>query len=55
MYPLLIRLADPFLPGGVLISASVVANVTAIGALALLHRLAAHEIDRRQLTGRSGT
>ncbi|MDR7277211.1 mannosyltransferase family protein [Catenuloplanes atrovinosus] len=45
LYPLLIRLADPFLPGGVLISASVVANVTAIGALALLHRLAAHEID----------
>ncbi|WP_033346817.1 mannosyltransferase family protein, partial [Catenuloplanes japonicus] len=45
LYPLLIRLTDPILPGGTLTSASVVANVAAIGALALLHRLTAHETD----------
>ncbi|MBM2618559.1 DUF2029 domain-containing protein [Actinoplanes sp. LDG1-06] len=43
LYPLLIRVFDPLLPGGGLISALVVANAAAIGALALLHRLADHE------------
>ncbi|MFI5841795.1 mannosyltransferase family protein [Catenuloplanes sp. NPDC051500] len=45
LYPLLIRLADPILPGGGIASALVIANLSAIGALALLHRLAEHETD----------
>ncbi|WP_430791833.1 mannosyltransferase family protein [Actinoplanes sp. G11-F43] len=43
LYPILIRLFDPLLPGGGVVSALVVANLAAIGALAVLHRLAEHE------------
>jgi hypothetical protein len=47
LYPLLIHLADAVLPGGAVISALVVANVAAFGALAVLHRLAEHEFGVR--------
>ncbi|GAA1658906.1 mannosyltransferase family protein [Actinoplanes couchii] len=47
VYPLLIRLFDPALPGGALISALIIANVAAVGALAVLHRLADHEFGPR--------
>jgi hypothetical protein len=43
LYPLLIHVADPVLPGGGLVSALVVANVAAFGALAVLYRLAEYE------------
>jgi Gpi18-like mannosyltransferase len=43
LYPLLIHLTDPLLPGGAVVSALVVANAAALGALAVLHRLAEHE------------
>ncbi|WP_433307028.1 mannosyltransferase family protein [Actinoplanes sp. CA-030573] len=43
LYPLLIRVTDVLLPGGALVSALVVANAAAAGALAVLHRLAEHE------------
>jgi hypothetical protein len=43
LYPLLIHLGDAVLPGDALISALVVANLAAVGALAVLHRLAEHE------------
>lgn len=43
LYPMLIRVFDPVLPGGGMASALVVANAAAFGALALLHRLAQHE------------
>ncbi|WP_433796150.1 mannosyltransferase family protein [Actinoplanes sp. CA-252034] len=43
LYPLLIRSFDVILPGGPLISALVVANLAAWGALVMLHRLADHE------------
>lgn len=43
LYPLLVHVADVVLPGGVLVSALVVANAAALGALAVLHRLAEHE------------
>lgn len=47
LYPLLIRSFDVILPGGPLISALVVANLAAWGALVLLHRLADHEFGPR--------
>ncbi|WP_045744414.1 mannosyltransferase family protein [Actinoplanes rectilineatus] len=47
LYPLLIRLFDPLLPGGALISALVIANAAAFGTLAVLHRLADHEFGPR--------
>jgi hypothetical protein len=43
LYPLLIHLGDAVLPGDAQISALVVANLAALGALAVLHRLADHE------------
>ncbi|MEU4690671.1 mannosyltransferase family protein [Actinoplanes sp. NPDC023714] len=43
LHPLLIRLLDPVLPGGGQVAALVIANAAGIGALAVLHRLAAHE------------
>jgi hypothetical protein len=47
LYPLLVRIADAVLPGGMLISALVVANAAAFGTLAVLHRLAEHEFGPR--------
>ncbi|GAA2631423.1 mannosyltransferase family protein [Paractinoplanes durhamensis] len=47
LYPLLIRIGDAVLPGGALVSALVVANAAAIGALAVLHRLAEYEFGPR--------
>jgi Mannosyltransferase (PIG-V) len=47
LYPLLIRAFDVLLPGGPVISALVVANVAAWGALVMLHRLADHEFGPR--------
>jgi hypothetical protein len=47
LYPLLIRGADGLLPGGALAAALLVANAAAIGALAVLHRLADHEFGPR--------
>jgi hypothetical protein len=46
LFPLLIHLVDPVLPGNGVIAALVVANVAAAGALAVLHRLAEHEFGR---------
>jgi Mannosyltransferase (PIG-V) len=43
LYPLLIRVFDAILPGNAIVSALVVANVSAFGALVLLHRLASYE------------
>jgi hypothetical protein len=47
LYPLLVHLGDAVLPGDALISALVVANLAALGALAVLHRLADHEFGPR--------
>jgi len=47
LYPLLVHILDPILPGDGLVSALFVANVAAIGALAVLHRLADHEFGPR--------
>ena len=47
LYPMLIHVLDPVLPGGGVVSALVVANVAAYGALTLLHRLADHEFGPR--------
>jgi hypothetical protein len=47
LYPLLVHVFDAVLPGDALISALVVANVAAVGALAMLHRLAEHEFGPR--------
>jgi len=47
LYPLLVRAGDAVLPGGALVSALVVANAAAFGALAMLHRLAEHEFGPR--------
>ncbi|MET0423138.1 MAG: mannosyltransferase family protein [Actinoplanes sp.] len=43
LYPLLIHVLDPMLPGGGVVSALVVANLAAYGALTVLYRLADHE------------
>jgi len=43
LYPLLIRSFDALLPGDALVSALFVANAAAVGALAVLYRLADHE------------
>jgi hypothetical protein len=43
LYPLLIRILDPVLPGNAQISALIIANAAAFGALAVLHRLADYE------------
>jgi hypothetical protein len=45
LYPLLSAAADPVLPGNLLIAALIVSNVSAYGALVLLHRLATTEFD----------
>ncbi|WP_305788350.1 mannosyltransferase family protein [Symbioplanes lichenis] len=47
LYPLLIHVFDPMLPGDGMVSALVVANVAAFGALAVLYRLADHEFGPR--------
>jgi hypothetical protein len=47
LYPLLVHIFDFVLPGDALISALVVANAAAIGALTVLHRLAEHEFGPR--------
>jgi hypothetical protein len=47
LYPLLIHIFDAVLPGGALTAALVVANLAAVGALAVLHRLAEHEFGPR--------
>ena len=47
LYPLLVHAGDAVLPGGALVSALVVANAAAFGALAMLHRLAEHEFGPR--------
>lgn len=47
LYPLLIHVFDVVLPGDALISALVVANLAAFGALAVLHRLAEFEFGPR--------
>ncbi|MFC4070154.1 mannosyltransferase family protein [Actinoplanes subglobosus] len=47
LYPILIRVFDVIVPGGPLISALVVANLAAWGALVMLHRLADHEFGPR--------
>jgi Gpi18-like mannosyltransferase len=43
LYPMLINVFDPVLPGDMLAAALVIANVAAYGALAVLYRLADHE------------
>jgi Gpi18-like mannosyltransferase len=43
LYPLLIHICDAVLPGGAVVSALLVANAAAFGALAMLYRLADHE------------
>ncbi|GAA0951461.1 hypothetical protein GCM10009558_067940 [Virgisporangium aurantiacum] len=45
LYPMLIRVADPVLPGGALVAALAVSNAALFGALAVLHRLVEHEFD----------
>jgi Mannosyltransferase (PIG-V) len=47
LYPLLIRATDAILPGGALIAALLVANVAAVGALAMVYRLADSEFGPR--------
>jgi len=47
LYPLLMRALNPVLPGGPLTAALVVSNLACIGALTVLHRLAAVELDER--------
>jgi hypothetical protein len=47
LFPLLIRIVDMVAPGDGLVAALLVANVAAIGALAVLHRLAEHEFGPR--------
>lgn len=47
LYPLLIHAFDAALPGGPLVSALVVANAAAVGALTVLYRLADHEFGPR--------
>ena len=47
LYPLLINVGDAVLPGGALVSALVVANAAAFGALTVLYRLADHEFGPR--------
>lgn len=47
LYPILIHVADPLLPGGGPVAALVIANAAAFGALAVLHRLADHEFGPR--------
>jgi hypothetical protein len=47
LYPMLIHVLDPVLPGNGLVSALVIANAAAFGALALLYRLADYEFGAR--------
>jgi hypothetical protein len=47
LYPILIHVLDPVLPGNGLVSALVIANAAAFGALALLYRLADYEFGAR--------
>jgi Mannosyltransferase (PIG-V) len=47
LYPLLLRATDPVLPGGPLTAALVVSNLACLGALTVLHRLAAIELGPR--------
>jgi hypothetical protein len=45
LYALLIRAADPVLPGGPLVAALAGSNAALFAALAVLHRLVEHELD----------
>ncbi|MGK5683728.1 mannosyltransferase family protein [Actinoplanes sp. URMC 104] len=47
LYPLLIHVLDPVLPGDGVAGALLIANAAAYGVLALLHRLADHEFGPR--------
>lgn len=47
LYPLLLRVADPVLPGGLLTAALVISNLACLGALTVLHRLAAVELGEQ--------
>ena len=47
LYPMLIHVLDPVLPGNGQVSALVIANAAAFGALALLYRLADYEFGAR--------
>jgi Mannosyltransferase (PIG-V) len=47
LFPLLVHLVNPVLPGDGVVAALVVANLCAYGALAVLHRLAEHEFGPR--------
>nr|WP_221379135.1 mannosyltransferase family protein [Actinoplanes polyasparticus] len=47
LYPMLIHVLDPLLPGGGVVSALVVAHAAAFGALAVLYRLADYEFGPR--------
>lgn len=47
LYPMLIHVLDPVLPGDGLAAAVVIANAAAFGALAVLYRLADHEFGPR--------
>jgi Gpi18-like mannosyltransferase len=45
LFPLLLRVADPVIPGPTPVAALVLANVACVGALLVLHRFAIHEFD----------
>ncbi|GAA2881408.1 hypothetical protein Acy02nite_16750 [Actinoplanes cyaneus] len=47
LFPLLVHVVNPVLPGDGVVAALVVANLCAYGALAVLHRLAEHEFGPR--------
>ena len=47
LYPVLIRIIDAVLPGGVLVAALLVANAAVLGALTVLYRLTDHEFGTR--------
>ncbi|MDY7084970.1 MAG: mannosyltransferase family protein [Actinomycetota bacterium] len=47
LYPVLIHVLDPVLPGSGVVSALVIAHLAAFGALAVLYRLADHEFGPR--------
>ncbi|WP_436535601.1 mannosyltransferase family protein [Actinoplanes sp. HUAS TT8] len=47
LYPLLIHVVNAVVPGDGVVAALLVANLAAIGALAVLHRLAEHEFGPR--------
>jgi Mannosyltransferase (PIG-V) len=53
LYPLLLRLADPVLPGGIPVATLVVSLLACCAALVLTHRLTAEVLGER-LAGRTG-